>query len=501
MSNVSKPCTVKPSSETLLMAYDDCNKEHEVSLKDLEIVPEIDTEAAIANSAIIAWLKAKDQQLQNQINNINDVKLESLNEAVRTATETVNAMSDTVSSDEQVISEISDNISMLKWWNVRQDAEIKSLSTKVIIDKTYNNFDERVENVYIPQCESLTNKFSRWDMYINVNQSVSATNATYVNIKSPTSTSECSANDWQELYYTAPADVIAYTGIDPLVVTHPYKHEWTVSIDPYKFQDFMANLRSLDLSNVEVSLGEVYFDPIIKESATIQENLTVGNTTTTKDLVVSDKWNIKDLEVTTAKIPTITWATAINGKVTVSWGIETDDIRVTWTANIATANITTLDVWTLAWTTSITGKATFTAWIDVDEINVSNKADINHLEATTAEIDRFTAPVAFEEKLTAEDWIDVDVLNVTSSSTIKNARLTWSTTVERFDWTVDLSDNVNVWGTLNVTWPAAFGWQVSAATLTAQTAVALPSTANITVNGQNFENWLVAFGNTHWVQR
>lgn len=499
MSNVSKPCTVKPSSETLLMAYDDCNKEHEVSLKDLEIVPQIDTEAAISNSAIIAWLKAKDQQLQTQIDNINDVKLESLNQAVRTATNTVNAMSETVSSDEQVISEISDNISMLKGWNVRQDAEIKSLSTKVIVDKTYNNFDEWVENVYIPQCESIANKYSRWDIYINVNQSVSATNATYVNIKN--NNSECSANDWQELYYSAPADVIAYTGIDPLVVTHPYKHEWTVSIDPYKFQDFMANLRSLDLSNVDVSLGEVYFDPIIKESATIQENLTVGNTTTTKDLNVSNKWTIKDLETTTAKLPTITWATAINGKVTVSWGIEADDITVTWTANMTTANITTLDVWTLAGTTTITGKATFTAGIDVDEINVSNKATVNHADITTAEVDRFTAPVAFEEKLTAEDWIDVDVLNVTSSSTIKNARLTWSTTVERFDWTVDLSDNVNVWWTLAVTWPATFGWQVSAATFTANTAVALPSTANITVNGQNFETWLVNFGNTHWVQR
>jgi hypothetical protein len=58
-------------------------------------------------------------------------------------------------------------------------------------------------------------------------------------------------------------------------VAHPYKHEWVVSINPDKFQDFMAGLQRLDLSNVELSLGEVYFDPVFKESAKIQENLEV----------------------------------------------------------------------------------------------------------------------------------------------------------------------------------------------------------------------------------
>ena len=71
-------------------------------------------------------------------------------------------------------------------------------------------------------------------------QSVAATNATYINVRNPNATTECSANDWQEQYYSAPADVITYIGIDPLEVAHPYKHEWVVSINPEKFQDFMA---------------------------------------------------------------------------------------------------------------------------------------------------------------------------------------------------------------------------------------------------------------------
>lgn len=501
MSNVSKPCNVKPSSETVLMAYDDCNKEHEISIADLELVPQTDVEAALQTSPTISWMKAKDQQLQNQIDNINNVKLDTLTQAAQNATTAANEAAQAVEDEQQVISELNDNIVMLKGWNVRQDAAIKWLSTKVIVDTTYNNFDEWVENVYIPQCESIANKFSRWDIYINANQNIAATNATYINVKSPNSTAPCSANDWQEQYYSAPADVITYLGIDPLVVTHPFKHEWTVAIDPYKFQDFMAGLQRLDLTNVEVSLWEVYFDPVIKESLKVQEDLEVGNLAKTKDLNVTGNATVANATITNATIPTITGNTAINGRVTVTGGTVTDDLNVTWTATVANASITTLDVGTLAWTTTFSGKSTFTAGIDVDEIDVSNKADINRLEATTAKIDRVTDPIAFEELLTAEDWITTDSLTVTNTATIKNANLTWSTTVERFDGTVDLSDNVTVWGTLWVTWPATFAWQVTARTFTAQTNVALPGTANITVNGQNFETWLVNFGNQHWQQR
>jgi len=114
MSNVSKPCNVKPSSETVLMAYDDCNKEHEISIADLELVPQIDVEEALQVSPTISGLKSKDQQLQNQIDNINDVKLESLTTAVQEATTAANAASEAVTNEQQVISELNDNIVMLK---------------------------------------------------------------------------------------------------------------------------------------------------------------------------------------------------------------------------------------------------------------------------------------------------------------------------------------------------------------------------------------------------
>jgi hypothetical protein len=77
------------------------------------------------------------------------------------------------------------------------------------------------------------------------------------------------------LYYSAPADVLTIIGIDTVEVTHPYKHEWVISIVPDKLADMLANLKAVDLSKVDVTLGDVYFNPIIKESVTIQENLTV----------------------------------------------------------------------------------------------------------------------------------------------------------------------------------------------------------------------------------
>lgn len=105
---------------------------------------------------------------------------------------------------------------------------------KVILDKIYTNFEEWVENVYIPQCDSLENKYIEGNIYVNVNQSDGARNATYVNVRKRWDNGPCSANDWQELYYTAPADTLSILGIDPIQVDHPSKHTWTISIVPEK---------------------------------------------------------------------------------------------------------------------------------------------------------------------------------------------------------------------------------------------------------------------------
>jgi hypothetical protein len=79
--------------------------------------------------------------------------------------------------------------------------------------------------------------------------------------------------------------------------------------------------------------------------------------------------------------------------------------------------------------------------------------------------------------------------------------LTGSTTVERFDWTVNLSDDVNVWWDLNVQGTWIFQWAVRAHDIHATDHLALPASGHITINGVNFEDWLVAFGNQHWQQR
>lgn len=417
MSNVSKACNPKAGSWATLKAYDDCNMEFELAIADLPNIPEIDVQEAIANSPTVSALKAKDQQLQDQIKNLKDTDLQRLQDKVNTNTSDISDLKDKDNQTDQSLSEINDNIAMLKGWNVRQDSAIKGLSTKVIVDKIYNNFEEWVENVYIPQCDQITNKYSRWDIYINANQSVAATNATYINVRNPNSTTECSANDWQEQYYSAPADVITYLGIDPLEVAHPYKHERVVSINPEKFQDFMAWLQRLDLSNVELSLWEVYFDPVFKESAKIQENLEVGNTTKTKDLEVTNDATIKYLEAESAKIDTITWNTTFNKL------------------------------------------ATFNQWANISDLDVP--------------------------------W----------TSTLNNTSLTGSTTVERFDGEVYLSDDVRIGGDLDVAWPSNFQWPITAHDIHATDHLELPASSWIKIGGVNFEDWLVSFGNAHWQPR
>ena len=182
---------------------------------------------------------------------------------------------DDIKQINRVISEIMSNITALKSWNSRQDSKMESIKRSVITDTTYYNFDEWIENVYIPQCGALTNKYTNGSIYINVNNNNGATNATYINTRSPNSTEPCSAKDWEMLPSVHPYDMITILGIDPIKVTHTNKHEWVISIKPEKLADMLAGLKSLDLSKVNLTLGEVFFEPVFKESATIQENLKV----------------------------------------------------------------------------------------------------------------------------------------------------------------------------------------------------------------------------------
>ena len=68
---------------------------------------------------------------------------------------------DRVDQQNTVISEIGDNIALLKGMSTRQDEKISSLQKNVIADETYFNFEDWVENVYIPQGSAPVNKYSQ----------------------------------------------------------------------------------------------------------------------------------------------------------------------------------------------------------------------------------------------------------------------------------------------------------------------------------------------------
>ena len=334
MSKMEKPCNVKPSTNTMLKGFDECLGDIEISVADLPNVNQIDVCGAIANCPEIKNIKAKAVQAQEQIDSINNEKLVKVREDITRLNEESEKVKEDKKSTDQILSEIASNITMLKGWNTRQDALAKNLQKPTIIDTTYYNFDEWIENVYIPQCGALTNKYTNGSIYINVNNNNGATNATYINTRSPNSTEPCSAKDWEMLRFAQPSDMMVMLGIDPLVVSHPHKHEYVVSLDPNKFQDFIAGLKSLDLSKVEVSLGQVYFEPVIKESMGVQENMNVGKKTTTKDLDVKGNANIKNLEAEDAKIKNFSAPVHFDEKVTVSDNVEASSLNVTDTANL-----------------------------------------------------------------------------------------------------------------------------------------------------------------------
>lgn len=200
---------------------------------------------------------------------------------------------------DQILSEIGDNISVLKGWNSRQDEKIEGINRNVILDTIYLNFQEWIENVYLPQADALVNKYTEGDIYINLSQEVASTNVTYINIRKPNTTGPASANDWQILPAESAADMLTILGIDPVEVVHPAKHEWVISISPTKLADMLSQLKDLDLSKVDVTLGEVYFNPVFKEDAVIQQNLSVGNTLTVPNAEIHsaniDKACIKEM--------------------------------------------------------------------------------------------------------------------------------------------------------------------------------------------------------------
>lgn len=345
---------------------------------------EFDYECDIKNSPTIKKLEAKDAQLQMQVNNLNDtinkrtetwgVEQKWIKQRLDDVEAGLEDKQDQIDQTNTVISEIGDNIALLKWMSTRQDEKIAALQKNVILDETYFNFEDWVENVYLTQWGALVNKFTEWDLYINANQDVAATNATYVCVRPAWSTAPLSADDWQVLYYSAPADMMTILWIDPVKVTHPYKHEWVISIDPNRLSDMLAQVKSLDLSKVDVTLWEVYFEPIFKENATIQENLTVWNTTTTKDLEADTAYIKK------ACIKEFTCDPDFKNVEPEFWEATFNNITTkTETVNQLNVNEIKTDVH-FTWVPTFEWEVVFTDPIEAPNADISQKLTVNHIE-------------------------------------------------------------------------------------------------------------------------
>ena len=335
---MKKDCKVAPKDVKSILGVNCEWDQVEVDVNVLSNVAVDDVQKAVDNSPEINKLKQQDTNLKMQLEILKDlINRIAPNDGTPDTKGIKQRLDENESGDKKtrddikqinrVISEIMSNITALKSWNSRQDSKMESIKRSVITDTTYYNFDEWIENVYIPQCGALANKYTNGSIYINVNNNNGATNATYINTRSPNSTEPCSAKDWEMLPSVHPYDIITILGIDPIKVTHTNKHEWVISIKPEKLADMLAGLKSLDLSKVNLTLGEVFFEPVFKESATIQENLKVWGEITTPRATIEEA-NIKKacIEELTCDLKTTKKITADD--VEVKWELKANNFKM-----------------------------------------------------------------------------------------------------------------------------------------------------------------------------
>lgn len=493
MSEIKKACPAPVTSTTYLKAYDECaGTDVKLSLDDLPQWPALATCDVVASCPVIGELKAKDVNLQSQIDSVNS----DINGIYTDITNINNDINDLRDADRSInirIDEVNTNITMLKWWNVRQESKIKSLETKVVRDLTHLDFNEWVQDVYIPGCGLLENKYSQGDIYINANQSVAATNATYINIRPSNSTAPCSAADWQEIYYSSPADVLTIIGIDPIEIQNPYKNEWNISINPIKLEDFLSKLSRINLCDVEVRLGEVYGCgeagqevTYFKDSIDVSHNVVIGDSLdVSENVTVGNKATIKDLSTTNTA--TFNGNTVLNDQISIP-GVITSGIEVTGDSVFhADVDIDgTLDV------TNLTLKQQWSANFDWST-HFNNQVSLNG-PISGSPIVQFISDVEMDSNLKVWSNLTTSNIEVISSGSMNNIHMTGSTQIDRVDGRIELSDEVVVGGPLNVNGATTIDGPLDAHDLHVSDTAYLPDSAGIFLNGQGFEAWLTAFG-------
>lgn len=172
--------------------------EFEVDFVDNEMpeVPTTDVEVAIAMSPVIGWLKSKDFDLQNQINDIKTNHIGKVHEKISDVKDLISDITDKNDEQDFLLDEIKTNVNNLKQQTSRNTKAIEYLRTNVIRDETYLNFKTRCAAVYAKNGSEL----NRGDIYINSNKNIAAINSTYINVRDESSEEPFTENDWQELF-------------------------------------------------------------------------------------------------------------------------------------------------------------------------------------------------------------------------------------------------------------------------------------------------------------
>lgn len=357
---------------------------------------------AINDCDTIKAMKVKEQQLSSEVANIQSA-LDEFRGNESDIGNRMDSIESTQTSQWSVIDQVNTEISGLKTEYIRVVNKIKSLWMHVVLDDHFATFEDWIENVYIPNAGAAVNEYKEGVWYFNTNPAINAEQSAYINVRKEWDTSEYSINDWYKLPYSLPT--LALIGVDPIKVLHPYKGRYEIGIDPRKLADLLANLDSLDLSQVKVYLGDVYLDWVIKESLHIQEDLTVDNGITTKDLDVSHIANIEEANI-------VKWhMTSHDGKETFL-----DDVQMNWKLDVD-GNFSALNV---AVTNGVTAR----------DLTASATVSANTVNATQWRIQTHTGNEQFNWNISATGTISAANMNVQATLTAHDVHASDHLTVD-----------------------------------------------------------------------
>ena len=357
---------------------------------------------AINDCDTIKAMKVKEQQLSSEVANIQSA-LDEFRGNESDISNRMDSIESTQTSQGDVIDEVNTEISGLKTEYIRVINKIKSLWMHVVLDDHFTTFEDWIENVYIPNADAAVNEYKEWTWYFNTNPSIDSEQSAYINVRKEGDTSEYGINDWYKLPYNLPT--LALIWVDPIKVVHPYRWRFEIGIDPIKLADLIANLDSLDLSAVKVYLGDVYLDWVIKESLHIQEDLTVDNATSTKELTVGHAANIEEWYIN-------------------KWHIITHDAKETFTDDVK-----------MNWDLDVDGdftwlNASFTNDVNCRNVNATTRLNANSIEAVSGRIQTHTGNEQFNGNITATGSVNAANMNVEATMTAHDVHATDHLTVD-----------------------------------------------------------------------